>query len=165
MAKTIDQPRQSLSQYAPRIVVFKVPVDKIGEVIGPGGKMIRKIIEETKVEIDIEDDGSVTISAPSTEALEAGKARVLSIIQEVEAGKTYLGKVKRITKFGAFVEVLPGKEGLVHISRLAPYRVKRVEDVVKLGDKIEVKCIGIDDLGRVDLARIVPDVEKPKDSE
>jgi len=161
MAKTIAQPRQSISQYAPRIVVFKVPVDKIGEVIGPGGKMIRKIIEETKVEIDIEDDGRVIISAPSTEALEAGKARVLGIVQEVEVGKTYVGKVKRITKFGAFVEVLPGKEGLVHISRLANYRVKRVEDVVKLGDKIDVKCIGIDDLGRVDLARIIPDDEKP----
>jgi polyribonucleotide nucleotidyltransferase len=160
MAKTIAQPRQSISQYAPKIVVFKIPVDKIGEVIGPGGKMIRKIIEETKVEIDIEDDGRVIISAPSTEALEAGKARVLSIVQEVEVGKTYTGKVKRITNFGAFVEVLPGKEGLVHISRLAPYRVKRVEDVVKLGDKIEVKCINIDDLGRVDLARIFPDEEK-----
>ena len=161
MAKTIAQPRQSISQYAPKIVVFKIPVDKIGEVIGPGGKIIRKIIEETKVEIDIEDDGRVIISALSTEALEAGKARVLGIVQEVEIGKTYVGKVKRITNFGAFVEVLPGKEGLVHISRLAPYRVKRVEDVVKLGDKIDVKCINIDDLGRVDLARIIPDDEKP----
>jgi polyribonucleotide nucleotidyltransferase len=161
MAKTIAQPRQSISQYAPKIVVFKIPVDKIGEVIGPGGKIIRKIIEETKVEIDIEDDGRVIISALSTEALEAGKARVLGIVQEVEVGKTYVGKVKRITNFGAFVEVLPGKEGLVHISRLAPHRVKRVEDVVKLGDKIDVKCIGIDDLGRVDLARIIPDDEKP----
>lgn len=161
MAKTIAQPRQSISQYAPKIVVFKIPVDKIGEVIGPGGKIIRKIIEETKVEIDIEDDGRVIISALSTEALEAGKARVLGIVQEVEIGKTYVGKVKRITNFGAFVEVLPGKEGLVHISRLAPYRVKRVEDVVKLGDKIDVKCINIDDLGRVDLARIIPGDEKP----
>jgi polyribonucleotide nucleotidyltransferase len=165
MAKTIDKPRQSISQYAPRIVVFKVPVNKIGEVIGPGGKMIRKIIEETGVEIDIEDDGSVTVSAPSTEALEKGKARILSIIQEVEVGKTYSGKVKRITKFGAFVEVLPGREGLVHISRLAPFRVKRVEDVVKLGDTIEVKCIGIDDLGRIDLSRIATEDTEKKASE
>ncbi|MDH5186121.1 MAG: polyribonucleotide nucleotidyltransferase [candidate division WOR-3 bacterium] len=154
MAKTIDRPRQSISQYAPKIIAFKIPVDKIGEVIGPGGKMIRKIIEETGVEIDIEDDGKVTISAPSTDALEAGRARVASIVQEVEVGKFYLGKVKRITNFGAFVEVLPGKEGLLHISRMAPYRVKRVEDVVKVGDQIEVKCIGIDDLGRINLARL-----------
>lgn len=160
MAKTIDKPRQSISQFAPRIIVFKIPVDKIGEVIGPGGKVIRKIIEETGVEIDIEDDGSVTISASSTEALEAGKARILSIVQEVEVGKIYTGKVKCITKFGVFVEVLPGKEGLIHISRLAPYRIKRVEDVVKLGDKIAVKCIGIDELGRVNLTRVLDDKTK-----
>ncbi len=165
MAKTIDQPRQSISQYAPRIIAFKIPKEKIGEVIGPGGKVIRKIIEETKVEIDIEDDGTVTISAPTTEALEDGKDRVLSIVQEVEVGQTYLGKVRRTTKFGAFVEVLPGKEGLVHISRLAPHRVKRVEDVVKVGDQIEVKCIGIDDLGRINLTRVIPDTEKEKTSE
>jgi polyribonucleotide nucleotidyltransferase len=165
MAKTIDQPRQSISQYAPRIIAFKIPKEKIGEVIGPGGKVIRKIIEETKVEIDIEDDGTVTISAPTTEALEDGKDRVLSIVQEVEVGQTYLGKVRRTTKFGAFVEVLPGKEGLVHISRLAPHRVKRVEDVVQVGDQIEVKCIGIDDLGRINLTRIIPDTEKEKTSE
>lgn len=165
MAKTIDQPRQSISQYAPRIIAFKIPKEKIGEVIGPGGKVIRKIIEETKVEIDIEDDGTVTISAPTTEALEEGKDRVLSIVQEVEVGQTYLGKVRRTTKFGAFVEVLPGKEGLVHISRLAPHRVKRVEDVVQVGDQIEVKCIGIDDLGRINLTRIIPDTEKEKTSE
>ncbi|MEO0114086.1 MAG: polyribonucleotide nucleotidyltransferase [candidate division WOR-3 bacterium] len=155
MAKTIDKPRQSISQYAPRIVMFKIPVDKIGDVIGPGGKVIRKIIEETGVEIDIEDDGSVTIAAPSTQALEAGKTRILSIAQEVEVGKVYKGVVRRITKFGAFVEVLPGKEGMVHISRLAPFRVKRVEDVVRVGDEIKVKCIGIDELGRVNLTRII----------
>ena len=165
MTKTIDQPRQSISQYAPKIIAFKIPREKIGEVIGPGGKMIRKIIEETKVEIDIEDDGTVTISAPTTEALENGKDRVLSIVQEVEVGQTYLGKVRRTTKFGAFVEVLPGKEGLVHISRLAPHRVKRVEDVVKVGDQIEVKCIGIDDLGRINLTRILTDNEKQNTSE
>ena len=165
MAKTIAQPRQSISQYAPRIVAFKIPPGKIGEVIGPGGKVIRRIIEETKVEIDIEDDGTVTISAPTIEALENGKARVQSIIQEVEVGHTYHGKVKRITKFGAFVEVLPGKEGLVHISRLAPHRVKRVEDVVQLGDTIEVKCIGIDDMGRIDLARIITNDTKPASEE
>jgi polyribonucleotide nucleotidyltransferase len=160
MAKTIDKPRQSISQYAPRIVVFKIPVDKIGDVIGPGGKVIRKIIEETGVEIDIEDDGSVTIAAPSTEALEAGKTKVLSIVQEVEVGKIYKGVVKRITKFGAFVEVLPGKEGLVHISRLAPFRIRRVEDAVRVGEEIEVKCIGIDELGRVNLSRVIDEKVK-----
>lgn len=153
MARTINEPRKSISQFAPKIVTFRIPKDKIGEVIGPGGKTIRKIIETTGVEIDIEDDGKVTIAGPSSEALEKGKNQVLAIAEEVEVGKTYLGEVKRITSFGAFVEILPKKEGLVHISHLAPFRVKRVEDVVKIGDKILVKVIGIDELGRVNLSK------------
>ncbi|MEO0077310.1 MAG: polyribonucleotide nucleotidyltransferase, partial [candidate division WOR-3 bacterium] len=119
MAKTIESPRSSISQYAPKIVAFKIKKDKIGDLIGPGGKVIRRILEETGAEIDIDDDGEVTISAPTDEQLAKARARVLEITEEVEVGKIYTGVVKRISNFGAFVEILPGKEGLVHISQLA----------------------------------------------
>jgi polyribonucleotide nucleotidyltransferase len=153
MSKTIESPRSCISQYAPKIVAFKIKKEKIGEVIGPGGKIIRKILEETGAEIDIDDDGKVTISAPSDEQLSKARARVLEITEEVEVGKIYTGTVRRITNFGAFVEILPGKEGLVHISQLAQNRVKNVSDVLKIGDVIKVKCMEIDDMGRINLSK------------
>jgi len=153
MSKTIESPRSSISQYAPKIVAFKIKKEKIGEVIGPGGKIIRRILEETGAEIDIDDDGEVTISAPTDEQLEKARARVLEITEEVEVGKIYTGIVRRIVNFGCFVEILPGKEGLVHISQLAQHRVKNVTDVVKVGDEIKVKVTEIDDMGRVNLSK------------
>lgn len=153
MNSTISTPRSELSKYAPKIAVFSVPKAKIGEVIGPGGKMIRKIIADNDVEIDIDDDGKVTIAGDNRESVEKAQATVQSIVQEAEVGKTYIGKVKRIMTFGAFVEILPGKEGLVHISKLSRQRVKRVEDVVKIGDEIVVKVANIDDQGRINLIR------------
>jgi polyribonucleotide nucleotidyltransferase len=153
MARTIESPRSGISQYAPKIVAFKIKPEKIGSVIGPGGKIIRKILEETGAEIDIDDDGEVTISAPTDEQLEKARARVLEITEEVEVGKIYTGVVRRIMNFGAFVEILPGKEGLVHISQLAQYRVQNVTDVVKVGDEIKVKVTEIDDMGRINLSK------------
>lgn len=153
MARTIESPRSGISQYAPKIVAFKIKPEKIGSVIGPGGKIIRKILEETGAEIDIDDDGEVTISAPTDEQLEKARARVMEITEEVEVGKIYTGIVRRIMNFGAFVEILPGKEGLVHISQLAQYRVQNVTDVVKVGDEIKVKVTEIDDMGRINLSK------------
>ncbi len=153
MARTIESPRSGISQYAPKIVAFKIKPEKIGSVIGPGGKIIRKILEETGAEIDIDDDGKVTISAPTDEQLEKARARVLEITEEVVVGKIYTGVVRRIMNFGAFVEILPGKEGLVHISQLAQYRVQNVTDVVKVGDEIKVKVTEIDDMGRINLSK------------
>jgi polyribonucleotide nucleotidyltransferase len=153
MNSTISTPRSEISQYAPKNIVFSIAKEKIGEVIGPGGKMIRKIIADLDVRIDIEDDGKVTISGLDAHNVDEARAIIDSIVQEAEVGKTYTGKVKRIMKFGAFVEILPGKEGLVHISKLSRNRVKRVEDVVKIGDEIKVKVYEIDDQGRINLIR------------
>jgi len=153
MEKTIAKPRPELSVYAPRIITFKVKQDKIGEIIGPGGKNIRSIIEQTGVEIDIEDDGSVFIAAKDQKAGELAQERILKMIEEPEVGKCYLGKVKRITPFGAFVEIIPGKDGLVHISELDTKRVNRVEDVLSVGDEVNVKIIGIDNEGKIRLSR------------
>jgi len=153
MDDTIAKPRAEMSAYAPRIESIVIDREKIGTVIGPGGKMIRKITEETGATIDIEDDGTVTIASNNAEALRQAKEWVELLVAEVEVGKLYEGEVKRIMSFGAFVEVLPGKEGLIHISQLAPERVHSVEDVVKLGDRVWVKVVEIDDLGRVNLSR------------
>jgi len=153
MNSTISTPRSELSKYAPKIVVFSVPKQKIGEVIGPGGKVIRKIIADNDVEIDIDDDGKVTIAGEDRQNVEKAQETVQNIVQDAEVGKVYVGKVKRIMTFGAFVEILPGKEGLVHISKLSRQRVKRVEDVVKIGDEITVKVANIDDQGRINLIR------------
>jgi polyribonucleotide nucleotidyltransferase len=153
MFGALSAPRTELSRYAPRIETVKIPVDKIGQLIGPGGKNIKGIVAETGCEINIDDDGTVHIYSNNPE----GMGRALQIIKgmtaEVEIGETYSGRVVSIKEFGAFVEVLPGKDGLVHISELADFRVKRTEDVVKVGDLIQVKCIGIDDKGRVKLSR------------
>jgi polyribonucleotide nucleotidyltransferase len=153
MNSTISSPRSELSKYAPKIIAFLIPKDKIGEVIGPGGKVIRKIIADLDVEIDIEDDGKVTIAGTDSHNVEKAQTTIKGIVQEAEVGKVYVGQVKRITKFGAFVEILPGKEGLVHISKLSRRRVRKVEDVVKVGDEIVVKVSEIDDQGRINLIR------------
>ncbi len=153
MQATIDKPRADLSKYAPRIETLKINPEKIGALIGPGGKTIKGIVAETGAEINIEDDGSVHIYATSPESMARAKEIIGGMTKEIEIGQTYHGRVVSIKEFGAFVEVFPGKDGLVHISELADFRVKRTEDVAKVGEMIWVKCIGIDDKGRVKLSR------------
>jgi polyribonucleotide nucleotidyltransferase len=153
MLDTIDAPREELSEYAPRIQSIKINPDKIGAVIGPGGKMIRKIQEESGAKIDIEDDGTVNISAISGEAMQLALDTVRALTEEVEVGRIYTGTVRRLVDFGAFVEILPGKEGLVRTSQLADYQVMRPEDVVSVGDEITVMVIEVDPQGRVNLSR------------
>jgi polyribonucleotide nucleotidyltransferase len=153
MLAAIDKPRERLSPYAPCIITIHIDPEKIGKVIGPGGKMIRSIQEETGAKIDIEDDGSVYIASADSEAGERAIEMVRSLTEEAEVGKIYTGKVVRITDFGAFVEILPGVDGLVHISQLADYRVPRVEDVVHVGDEIMVMVINIDEGGKIRLSR------------
>ena len=153
MLDTIDAPRESLSTFAPRIQTIKINPDKIGAVIGPGGKMIRKIQEDSGAKIDIEDDGSVNISAVSGEAMQHAMDAVRALTEEVEVGHIYTGTVRRIVDFGCFVEILPGKEGLVRTSQLADYQVTRPEDVVSIGDEITVMVIEVDGQGRVNLSR------------
>ena len=153
MRGAIDTPRAELSKYAPRIETIKINPEKIGALIGPGGKTIKGIVAETGAEINIEDDGSVHIYATSGESMARTKEIIGGMTKEIEIGATYQGRVVSTKEFGAFVEVFPGKDGLVHISELADFRVKRTEDVAKVGDIIWVKCIGIDDKGRVKLSR------------
>lgn len=155
MLQAIDKPREQLSQYAPKILTMVINPDKIRDVIGPSGKIINKIIEDTGVKIDIEQDGTIYISSVDNEMNQKAKSIIEDIVREVEIGQTYLGKVKRIEKFGAFVELFKGKDGLVHISQLAEERVNKVEDVVKIGDDILVRVTEIDDQGRVNLSRKV----------
>jgi len=153
MLSTISEPRKHLSKFAPKILSIKINPEKIGDVIGPSGKQVKKIIEETGVKIDIEQDGTVYIASSDQEMNEKAQKIIENIVQEVEVGKIYLGKVKRIEKFGAFVEILNGKDGLVHISELAEERVGKVEDVVKIDDEILVKVTEIDKHGRINLSR------------
>jgi polyribonucleotide nucleotidyltransferase len=153
MLGTIAQPRPELNRNAPRMIRIMIPVDKIGAVIGPGGKTIRGIIEQTGATIDIDDDGSVTIGATDADAAQAAIRIVEGLTKDVEVGQRYTGKVSRLMNFGAFVEILPGKEGLVHISELDTVRVGTVEDVVKVGDEVEVMVIEIDRMGRINLSR------------
>lgn len=153
MLDVLREPRPELSPYAPKIEVITINPDKIRDVIGPGGKVINKIIDETGVKIDIEQDGRVYIASQDAEMIAKAREQIELIVKEVVVGETYIGTVKRIEKFGCFVEVLPGKEGLVHISQLANERVGKVEDVVKLGDRITVKVTEIDSQGRVNLSR------------
>ncbi len=156
LVETIAEPREQLSQYAPRMIIVKIDPAKIKDVIGPGGKVINKIIADTGVEkIDIEDDGSVYITSLDGASGDKAKQIVENLTKEVVVGETYLGTVTRIITIGAFVQILPGKEGLVHISQLAPTRVEKVEDVVKLGDEIMVKVMEIDGQGRINLSRKV----------
>ena len=153
MATVIEKPREEMSQFAPRIEQITIPQDKIGELIGPGGKNIRRITEISGAQVDINDEGVVSIFAVDKESMDIARREVELISAEIEEGHLYHGTVTAIKEFGAFVQVLPGKDGLVHISELADFRVKSVEDVCKLGDKMWVKCIGIDDRGRVKLSR------------
>ena len=153
MTDTLAAPRSDLSKYAPRIITLKINPERIGELIGPGGKNIKRIVEESGCEINIEDDGTVKIYSVSAEGMKIAREAVESMTAEIEVGKVYRGKVVTIKEFGCFVEIFPGKDGLVHISELANFRVKQTEDIVKIGDEIWVKCIGIDDKGRVKLSR------------
>ncbi|KGX88589.1 polyribonucleotide nucleotidyltransferase [Pontibacillus marinus] len=153
MTETISQPREELSEYAPKIMKMAINPDKIRDVIGPSGKQINKIIEETGVKIDIEQDGTVFISSSDADANANAKKIIEDLVREVEAGQMYMGTVKRIEKFGAFVELFPGKDGLVHISQIAEERIEKVSDVLEIGDEILVKVKEIDNQGRVNLSR------------
>lgn len=153
MLSTLGESRKELSQYAPKILTMNINPDKIRDVIGPSGKQINKIIEDTGVKIDIEQDGTIFISSTDESGNQKAKKIIEDLVREVEVGQLYLGKVKRIEKFGAFVEIFSGKDGLVHISELALERVGKVEDVVKIGDEILVKVTEIDKQGRVNLSR------------
>ena len=160
MQAVLEQPRPELSAYAPRIMTVKIPVDSIGMVIGPGGKNIRDIVERTETTIDINDDGTVTIAAVDPVACEKAASIIRAMTAEVEVGTVYTGKVKKIMKFGAFVEVLPGREGLLHVSEIEHRRIERVEDVLKVGDEVQVKVMKIDGDGKIDLSHKVL-IERP----
>ena len=162
LLEEIKEPRKELSKYAPKIITFNIDPDKIKDVIGSGGKMINKIIDETGVKIDIDDDGQVFIATQDLDMAEKAKKIILGIVEDVEVGDVYDAKVVRIMNFGAFVEFGGNKEGMIHISKLSNKRVAKVEDVVKIGDTVEVEVIKIDDKGRIDLKRIVPKEEKDK---
>ncbi|HPC16031.1 MAG TPA: polyribonucleotide nucleotidyltransferase [Candidatus Hydrogenedentes bacterium] len=159
MLACLPEPRKEISPYAPRIYTISIPVDKIREVIGPGGKVIREIQTKTGAEIEIEDDGTVNVAAVDKACAEAAIDMIKLIVSEVEVGKVYHGTVTRIMNFGAFVSVLGGREGLVHISELAPHRVGEVTDVVQIGDEIDVKVIEIDRMGRVNMSKNAADLE------
>jgi polyribonucleotide nucleotidyltransferase len=153
MLKALAQPRTEISPYAPRILTIRVPVDKIRDIIGPGGKMIRSIVERTGCKIDIEDDGRVAIASVD----ESAARKAIAIIEELtatpELNKSYLGKVVRVVEFGAFVEILPGTDGLLHVSEMAHHRVNNVHDEVKEGDQVLVKVVSIDPSGKIRLSR------------
>ena len=153
MAETIAEPREEMSPYAPRMVTIKIPVDKIGAVIGPGGKTIRSIVDETKATVDVQDDGSVVIGSPDQEATKKAIQIIEGLTKEAKVGDVYTGKVVRVMNFGAFVQILPGVDGMVHISELANEHVPTVEDVVREGDEVTVEVIGVDPSGRISLSR------------
>ncbi len=165
MAKTLPAPRTELSKYAPRILTLKINPEKIGALIGPGGKNIKRIVEESGCEINIEDDGTVKIYSVSAEGMDKARYEIEGMTAEIEVGKIYRGKVVTIKEFGCFVEVFPGKDGLVHISELANFRVKQAEDIVKMGDEIWVKCIGVDEKGRVRLSRKAAMAERDREAD
>jgi polyribonucleotide nucleotidyltransferase len=152
MMQAIARPKEKISDYAPHIVSFKISQDKIGMVIGPGGKNIKKIIADTGTTVDIDDDGVVQVASQDGAAIERAVAMIKGMVEEAEVGKIYTGKITRLMNFGAFCEILPGKEGLIHVSELAPRFVKTVEEVVKSGDVVTVKVIEIDEQGRVNLS-------------
>jgi polyribonucleotide nucleotidyltransferase len=153
MATTLDASRSDVSTYAPRIVTIKIPVDKIRDVIGPGGKMIRSIIERTGVKIDVEDDGRVNVASADEESAKKAIAIIMELTATAELNKTYMGKVQRITDFGAFVEIIPGTDGLLHVSEIARHRVQDVRDELQEGEQVLVKVISIDPSGKIRLSR------------
>ena len=155
MLSVLPKSRTKISKYAPKIEILHIPVEKIGEVIGPGGKIIKNIIAETGASVDIEDDGTVSVSAPDKESVKKAMDWVSGLVREVEVNEVFEeGIVKRIQPFGAFVEVLPGKEGLVHVSKMSTEYVEDPNDVIKEGQKVRVKVVEIDDLGRINLSMI-----------
>jgi polyribonucleotide nucleotidyltransferase len=153
MRETLSEPRKDLSRHAPRIVTLQVKQEKIRDIIGPGGKNIRSIVDQTGVKIDVEDSGTVKLASPNYESIEKAILIIKRLTQEVEVGGIYRGKVMRIMGFGAIVEIFPGTDGLVHISQLADHHVKEVTDIVKEGDEIPVKVIEVDPQGRIRLSR------------
>ncbi len=152
-----------MSKYAPRIVQIRINPEKIGALIGPGGKNIKRIVEESGCEINIDDDGMVNVYSVSAEGMQIARNAIEGMTAEAEIGKIYRGKVVTVKEFGAFVEFLPGKDGLCHISELANFRVKATEDIVKIGDDIWVKCLGVDEKGRVKPSRRAAMEERDKD--
>jgi len=160
MAQAIEQPREELSQYAPRITTLKINPEKIGAVIGTGGKVIKGLVDATGCQIDIEDDGTIHIFSSNAAASKAAVEQIEQITAEVEVGKIYRGKVVGIKEFGAFVEVLPERDGLLHISEIADHRVNKVEDVLKMGDEVWVKVVGVDERGKIRLSRRAAMAEK-----
>lgn len=153
MDSTISSPRKEISQYAPRLKVISIPKEKIGQVIGPGGKVIRNLCEESGTNIEINDEGKISISGETKESIELAEKLIRQLTEEAEVGKIYIGTVKRILPFGAFVEILPGKDGMIHISQLAHHRVKSVEDELKVGAKVKCKVTGIDEQGKIQLSK------------
>jgi len=165
MDRTIPEPRRELSPYAPKLVTITIPIEKIGLVIGPGGKMIRQIIEETGAEIDIHDDGTIKIAGPNEESVAAARKWIEDMTEELEVGSRFKTHVTRVVDFGAFVELKNGSEGLVHVSNLAPGYVENVRDIVKPGDEITIEVIGEDKMGRPDLRRVAEEGEEtPRDA-
>jgi len=159
MEEAIAEPRSELSKYAPRITTIKIPVDKIRDIIGPGGKVIREIQSATGADINIEDDGTIAVASADSEGAEAAIEMIQNLTAEAEVGAVYHGTVTRLMNFGAFVNIVGSQEGLVHISELALGRVNEVKDVVDIGDEIDVKVMEVDDMGRVNLSKIQADVE------
>jgi polyribonucleotide nucleotidyltransferase len=163
MEEGIDQPRPDISPYAPRIQIIQIPPETIKDVIGPGGKVIRSIVEQTGVKINIDDSGDVQLSSANAEALQTAIEVIRGLTRKAEPGEIYLGTVKKITDFGAFVEILPGTEGLVHISQLEHGHVKSVRDVLNEGDEVMVKVVQIDRMGKIRLSRKEALDHVPKD--
>ncbi|PIQ90851.1 MAG: polyribonucleotide nucleotidyltransferase [Candidatus Omnitrophica bacterium CG11_big_fil_rev_8_21_14_0_20_41_12] len=161
MSEALTSPREELSSFAPRIDVLKINTEKIGELIGPGGKTIKAIIASTGASIDIKDDGTVLVGSIDAEKSDAAIKMIKAITDEVEVGRVYFGKVKRIMQFGAFVEIAPRKEGLVHVSELSKDFVKKIDDIVKVGDEFKVKVIGVDELGRINLSKKQAEADQP----
>jgi polyribonucleotide nucleotidyltransferase len=156
-------PRAAISQYAPKIEQVKIPVEKIGEVIGPGGKVIKNIIATTGAQVDVEDDGTVAISGTDDEAVKKAVEWIKGLVREVQPGEIFEGEVKRILPFGAFVEFLPGKEGMVHVSKMSTEFVNDPNDIVKIGQMVKVRVAEIDDQGRINLSMLFgEDADKPK---
>ena len=164
MDATLAASRPEISPYAPRILVININPDKIRDVIGPGGKTIKKITEQTGATIDIEDDGSIKVACVDSEMAARAVEIIRSLTEDPEIGRVYRGRVRRIVNFGAFVEILPGRDGLVHISELENHRVARVEDVLKEGETVLVKVIGVDEEGKIRLSRkaVAQDLEAAK---
>ncbi|PIU18362.1 MAG: polyribonucleotide nucleotidyltransferase, partial [Elusimicrobia bacterium CG08_land_8_20_14_0_20_44_26] len=151
--ETLSSSREKVSQYAPQIDSIKIKTDKIGALIGPGGKNIKAIVADTGCEVNVDDDGIVTLAAADIESINSAKQMIEYLVGEVEIGKIHIGKVMKTVNFGAFVQIYPGTEGLVHISELAPKRINMVTDIVQEGDEILVKVIAVDDRGKIKLSR------------